>query len=76
MDQEGFEENIILWQADLVQKMGGFLEITLMLKVSPEKIPPQKFKDFAALMRKINSENGVAVLLRFLHEMNGILNLI
>jgi hypothetical protein len=71
MDVDGFEENIILWQADLVQKMGGLLELTLMLTVSPEEIPLNFYSEFAALMRRVNSEFGVAVLLRFMHEMNG-----
>jgi hypothetical protein len=72
MTETDFEENIIIWNAQTVQDIGGMLELTLMLDVAPERIPLAQFTKFANLMRKINSENGVGVLLRFMHELNGI----
>jgi hypothetical protein len=51
--------------------MGGLLEITLMPDISPELIPENHFTNLALLMRRVNSEFGVGVLLRFMHEMNG-----
>ena len=67
----GFEENIILWNAETVRDLGGLLELTVMLTVRPSMIQPQQYLDFAKLMRKVNIDLGVAVLLRFMHEMNG-----
>ena len=67
----GFEENIIMWNAETVRDLGGLLELTVMLTVRPSLIQPQQYLDFAKLMRKVNIDLGVAVLLRFMHEMNG-----
>jgi hypothetical protein len=71
MSPTEFQPNMIEWQAQEIQKIGGLMELTLMLTVSPEQIPPQLIRDFARFMRMINSKYGVPVLLRFMHEMNG-----
>ena len=68
---QSFEENIIMWNAETVRDMGGLLELTVMLTVRPSAIRPEQYVAFARLMKKVNIDLGVAVLLRFMHEMNG-----
>jgi hypothetical protein len=71
MSPTDFQANMIEWQAQYVQQLGGLLEITLMLTVSPEQIPEKLFSDFAQFLTVVNGKYGVPVLLRFMHEMNG-----
>jgi hypothetical protein len=71
MSPSDFQPNMIEWQAQETQKIGGMLELTLMLTVSPEFIPEAQYGEFAKFMRMVNTKYGVPVLLRFMHEMNG-----
>ncbi|KAJ3256788.1 hypothetical protein HK103_005162 [Boothiomyces macroporosus] len=71
INNSGYEENIIEWQAQLMQEQGGMLEITLQPTVRADELEFDILQKYAKFMRKINSKYGVAVLLRFMHEMNG-----
>lgn len=54
-----------------MQEQGGMLEITLQPTVRADELEFDILQKYAKFMRKINSKYGVAVLLRFMHEMNG-----
>lgn len=66
-----FEKNIIVWNAQECAKVGAMLEITVIPKILIETIPDILYQEFALTMRYINSQYGVPVFLRFMHEMNG-----
>lgn len=66
-----FQVDILNWQAQQVQKLGGMLEITLLPKELISKISNQMLYRFATQVRKINSYYGVPVFLRYGPEMNG-----
>jgi hypothetical protein len=73
MSSSDFKKDIIMWNAETVRDTGGLLEITLMIEegVQIDTIPISTFQEFASLMRIVNYDLGVGVLLRFMHEMNG-----
>ena len=62
----------MVWNAQEVGKVGAILEITLIPTVDVELIPDSTLYKFAQLMRHVNSLYGTPVLLRFMHEMNGM----
>lgn len=72
MNATDFEQDTIVWNAQECGKVGSMLEITLIPTVNVEAIPATQLFKFALLMRRINSMYGVPVLLRFMHEMNGM----
>ncbi|KAJ3273458.1 serine palmitoyltransferase, long chain base subunit [Terramyces sp. JEL0728] len=71
INNTGYEENIIEWQAQLMQEQGGMLEVTLQPTIRADELGTDILQQFAIFMRKVNSKYGVPVLLRFMHEMNG-----
>ncbi|KAJ3306439.1 hypothetical protein HDV03_005049 [Kappamyces sp. JEL0829] len=71
MNATSFQADIIEWNCQLIGELGGVLELTLMPTIRADEIPDSFYPTFAQFMRKMNSKYGVAVLLRFMHEMNG-----
>ncbi|EGF81320.1 hypothetical protein BATDEDRAFT_36866 [Batrachochytrium dendrobatidis JAM81] len=67
----GFQSDIIIWNAQQAGQVGAMLELTLMPTAPIDTIPTTILWSYATLMRQINSQYGVPVLLRFGHEMNG-----
>ncbi|KAJ3306440.1 hypothetical protein HDV03_005050 [Kappamyces sp. JEL0829] len=71
MNQSDFQPNIIEWNCQQVGQLGGVLELTLMPTIRASEIPDNFYAVFAQFMRRMNSQYGVPILLRFMHEMNG-----
>jgi hypothetical protein len=67
-----FSQNIIEWNVQLTQKVGGILELSLQPDVRADQIQDEFYTNFALFMRRMNSQYGVPILLRFMAEMNGI----
>jgi hypothetical protein len=83
MSPSGFEKDMIIWQASEIRQVGGLMELTVLLKSGGKtpsldtftNIPDSMYTEFAALMKRVNTEFGVPVLLRFMPEMNGNTNI-
>jgi hypothetical protein len=80
MTKNDFQKDIIVWNAQEVGSIGGILEITVIADDPLSEISNEHFYKFAQLMRRVNTQYGTPVLLRFLHgifnhfyflEMNG-----
>lgn len=66
-----FSQGILEWNVQLVQKVGGILELTLQPDVKADQIQDAFFTNLALFLRRMNSQYGVPILLRFMAEMNG-----
>ncbi|KAJ3129992.1 hypothetical protein HK098_007258 [Nowakowskiella sp. JEL0407] len=69
----GTEYNVALvqWHAEEVQRVGGILELTIEPVSDLSTFTDDLFLRLANHCRSINEKNGVPILLRWGHEMNG-----
>ena len=65
------EIDILNWQAQQVQKLGGMMEVSIFPNIEMGDLTDACLYKLAAQMRKVNLYYGVPVYLRFAPEMNG-----
>jgi hypothetical protein len=65
------EIDILNWQAQEVQRLGGMLEVSVFPTIDLKDLTDMALYKLAVQMRKINLYYGVPVYLRFAPEMNG-----
>lgn len=65
------DQDMILWHASEIQKIGGMFMLTIEPVVPMDQILPSHVEEIAKLMHRVNFDMGVPVLLRYGHEMNG-----
>ncbi|KAJ3052461.1 hypothetical protein HK097_006227 [Rhizophlyctis rosea] len=81
INETDFQKTSIDWMAQQAQEADAMLEITLLPndprpdRATPlqiENIPDDTLYAFAMQMKRVNSEYGVPVFLRYVHEMNAM----
>lgn len=69
--KQSFQPDIIEWNTQTAGQLGSILELTLQPAMRADEIPNEFYDVFASFMRRMNSQYGVPIFIRFMHEMNG-----
>ncbi|KAJ3121272.1 hypothetical protein HK098_003811 [Nowakowskiella sp. JEL0407] len=67
------DSNMINWWAQETSFVGGILELTIVPNVTLDLLPAVFYNNLTDILYRVNQRYAVPVLLRYAHEMNGLL---